>query len=485
MTAAKRRPPHQLQRCLHHSFASLCFVAGLAIASIVLTWPTDINAAEAIGSDADAGVVVVDDSQEQSEPTSELRAPDYQKSTDDAYLEGPAFAASNLERRTWRERLLEDEYLLGDSWLHRFGVQYEKRKSSRRLPITLSAWHWWHTNTGGPAPSGYGLPGADGYPDITGTYYYGVEFDPSWEVQGELFDRIRSHVNLQFRDGGSPIRPYYPNDSFWLYEGYLAAHAGSETIKVGAIERRFGLAWDGTFWGSVPYYDGYKLSTSWGVSWEDAPEMTDNFKLDRSLQLLLLPNVDLAEIGATPFGVYGSKETVTAVSRIVPTFQLSETKTLAWGISALVGGIKNDDVLSVAGVEGLTFASPGSQTHVAWGTDVSYTAGDWHLFAEFVQSFGVVSPYRYVSLGPSNRQTSVLTGVHRQVGPIQYRFNYSTGFDDNPSGTQHLWVPGVTVSLTKNVEFMAEYVNQILKPSGASKFESYENGCQFIVHWRL
>ena len=115
-------------------------------------------------------------------------------------------------------------------------------------------------NTGGPIPSGYGIPGENG------TYYYSLEASPEMACQWGPFEKVARYVDVRFRDGGTPLRPFYPNDGDpWIQQGYVWAATGEGVLKAGAIWRRFGLDWDGSWYGSVPYYDGFMLATDWGI----------------------------------------------------------------------------------------------------------------------------------------------------------------------------------------------------------------------------
>jgi hypothetical protein len=150
----------------------------------------------------------------------------------------------------------------------------------------------------------------------------------------------------------------------------------------------------------------------------------------------------------------------------------------------LIGQIDNRDQLSLVGLP-YTFSSPGNQVLGAWGLDATYTNGNLKLFVEGLQSYGTLSPSRYVSFGPSNRLTDALVGFNWTHGSITYRFSYSAGFDDNPSGTQHVFVPGVTVALSRNAEFYLEYVRQEVRHGGSENFTTLENGVQLVLHWHF
>ena len=65
------------------------------------------------------------------------------------------------------------------------------------------------------------------------------------------------------------------------------------------------------------------------------------------------------------------------------------------------------------------------------------------------------------------------------------RFNYSVAFDDNPAATQHLFVPSVTLALTRNVDFQVEYVRQHVQGNAFLPMIEMEDGLQFLVHWHF
>jgi hypothetical protein len=370
-----------------------------------------------------------------------------------------------------------NRYLLEDGCLDRFGQCYQAAKQCHNIPITVGAWHWWHINTGGPLPSGYGIPGEDG------TFYYSLEANPEFDCCVGPFQKTGAYVDVRFRDGGTPLRPYYPGET-WLYQGYAWGWCPEGVLKAGAIWRRFGLDWDGSWWGSTPYYDGFMLSTGWGFSWEQTPAMEDGFKVDRYFQFFFADNIDESLVGADPRSVLGSSERNTGIVRVVPTVQLSPQSTLALGVSGMVGDIRNANELSLAG-RPQVYASPGDQVPAAWAVDLTYTHNQFKVFVEGLQAYGVMSPARYVSGGASDRTTDVLAGFNWTQGPITYRASYSLSFDDNPSGTQRLFVPGVTVALTRNIELYTEYVLQEIRSSGQSDASTYENGMQMVLHWHF
>ena len=256
--------------------------------------------------------------------------------------------------------------------------------------------------------------------------------------------------------------------------------------KAGLIWRRFGLDWDGSFWGNTQYFDGFKLATGWGLSWEVTPEMENGWKVDRYFQFFFRDYLDGSIVGADPTSVVGSSERNVGVVRRVPTMQLScKNETLALGLSGMAGTIDNEAQLSLAGQPGVFYPGRDNQYFGALGVDLTYTNHNFKTFIEGMQSYGTLSPANYVSGGPSNRVSDMLMGFNWVHGPITYRFTYSLGLDSDPSGTQQLFVPGITVAVTKNVELYVEYVNQQVRHSGTDQFTVFENGLQTVLHWRF
>jgi len=251
------------------------------------------------------------------------------------------------------------------------------------------------------------------------------------------------------------------------------------------IWKRFGIDWDDTWWGPAQYFDGYKLDTDWGIAWEHRPVFEGGFKVDKYAQFFFHENgINGSLVGADPESVIGSSEQNTLVARAVPTWQFGEGHELAIGGSVLVGQIKNAPILHLATRPG-SYVSPGDQVEFAWGVDATYTQGRFKTYAEFMQSYGIRSPERYVSGGPSNRLTAVLAGARYEWEKLAFRFNYSAGFDANPSGTQHMFMPSATLALTPNVDLWVEYVRSYVRGHASAGDFDLENGIQFLIHWHI
>ena len=334
-------------------------------------------------------------------------------------------------------------------------------KNELPFPVKLGAWHWYAEDISGPN-DGYGIPG------LRGTYWWEIIATP--EIDLGCGRAVGGHVNYRLRDGDY-FRDFF-DSKFWSYELY-AFYRSEElgTIKAGQIWKRFGLDWDGVFFGNVAYFDGFKLDPDWGLSWERTTEVDSNFKVDSFVQFYFHEDgVNGSFGGADSESVVGLHERNTGVVRVVPTWTYCDGSTLALGLSGLVGEIESDR------------AAFSDERVGAWAVDATYTKDNWKVFGEVLQSYGRINPARYTSGGPSNRLTDFLVGAHYIVGPVTYRASYSLGIDDNPYATNSLVVAGATIKLTRYVDLYLEYVNQQVDsaPSGHVEFFDSVNA---IIYW--
>jgi hypothetical protein len=384
------------------------------------------------------------------------------------------------------QRLFEEPTFLPSSFIDTYYRELEQWKYDHHIPITIGAHNWFHLNNGGPHATGYGIPG------LNGTYFYYLLADPVIYA-GPLANKMGVHMEARFRDGNTPFRAYFPATNAYFYEAYTWLQTPVGRLKGGAIVRRFGIDWDGSWWGNVQYFDGLKLNPDLGLSLEHTPDFREGFKLDRFVQFFVRDyNVSGSIVGANPESVVGSRQVNTLMGRFVPTWSFRDHSVLALGFSGFIGEIRNDPTIYLIGQpvirQTLTPGSPipaGTKNAVgAWALDLSYIKGGFRAFGEVDQLYGTFSPSRYVSGGPSNRTTDLLVGFNYKRGPITYTFSYSAGFDSNPSGTQHLWVPGGVLALTTNLDLYINYVFWEVRKNGASSFTTFEDGVQVVFVWR-
>ena len=381
--------------------------------------------------------------------------------------------------RSLIQRLQDTDALLSDCWPDRLGERYRKFKDTHKLPLTIGAWHWWHVSNGGPTPSGYGIP------TLNGTYYYYVQASPEMSVGWRGISKIGAYADVRFRDSGDPFRAFVPGTIAWHDAAYVWALTPMGVWKAGSVWKRFGIDWDGSWRGGVQYFDGFKLDTDWGVAWERTPTFRNDFKLDSYVQFFFHENsVNGSLVGADPESVIGASERNTLVTRVVPTWQLGDGRTLALGLSGLLGQVDSEPVVSLAGTTG-AIVDPGDEAVSAWAIDLTYANGNLKAYAEALQCFGNLNPARYTSGGASNRLTEWLVGINYKLGPIAWRLNYSMGFDDHPAATHFMLVPGLTVTLTQNVDIYLEYVREEVRGHAVADFIEFEDAFEILLHWHF
>ncbi len=337
-------------------------------------------------------------------------------------------------------------------------------KNDLPVPIKAGAWHWYAWDLTGNDAGGYGIPG------LRGTYWWEIIADPTWELENGT--KVGVHSNLRLRDGDN-FRSFF-DSKFWFYELY--AHVSTDelgTLKGGQIWKRFGLDWDGVFFGNTAYFDGFKLDPDYGVSWEKTTQVDDNLSVDTFAQFFFHEDGVNGSFGGGDAESSGLlTERNTGVVRVVPTWTLCDDAKLSLGLSGLVGQIdsKNSAIID-------------DHTTSAWAVDATYAKNDWKVFGEVMQSYGVINQARYVSGGDSNRITNFLTGAHYKTGPVLWRASYSLGIDDNPYATDSLVVSGATIDLTKYVDLYIEYVNQQVDNNATGNHVEFFDSLNFIIYW--
>lgn len=350
-------------------------------------------------------------------------------------------------------------------------LPFEKRikgfKERYNIPIGLHAWHWFAEDLSGPN-DGYGIPG------LRGTYWWGITADPEADLGGGR--KVGGHLEYRLRDGDT-FRSFF-DSKFWSYEAY--GYVSSEemgTLKAGQVWKRFGLDWDGVFFGNQPYFDGFKLDPDYGLSWEKTTAIDDRLSVDSFVQYYFHEDgVNGSFGGADPESVAGYNEENTGVIRLVPTWTFCDESTLALGASGLVGQVNSD----LAGLPDDTLS--------AWALDATYTTGPWKVFGEVFQSYGLLNPQRYTSLAPNNKLTGMLAGAHYTRGPVVYRCSYSASHDANPATDTHLIVGGATIHITKNIDLYFEYVlqqvnNRELLAGNTDPYAEFFDSLNWIIYW--
>lgn len=370
-----------------------------------------------------------------------------------------------LQPETEEIHAVQASTLAGGTLAAKIWDDLQARKNAVGIPITLGAWHWWRVPTGGPGYAGYGTSTAPG------TFYYYLSLDPNLNTGHSFFQTIGIHSEMRFRE--EKWTRSSVDSIFWPYEtyGYITTPIG--VFKAGQIRRRMGLDWDGSFYGNTAFYDGLKLNADVGVSWERTFWVKPQFSIETHAQYFFREDgINGALLGGDSESTTALRLQNNAILRAVPTWWFSPTSNIALGLTGSLGQIEAQNPFF------------NDHTFSAWGIDLTYTCGNFKTYGEVLQSHGALNPVRYVSGGLSDRTTNYLVGMSYVTGPFTWRVNYSAGFDRNPNGHQHMFVPGVTLALTKNIDLYLEYVKWTVT-SATSSAVTYENGIQAAVNWRF
>jgi len=368
----------------------------------------------------------------------------------------------------------------------------QKWKKDNGVPIEIGAWHWWHMFRNPQDDSRrlqYGKRG------LEGTYYYYLKFDPSWDNGAGT--KFGLHVDARARDSfhepDPSFRPFFKSN-LWLWEAYGWVEACDTTFKAGKIWRRFGMDWDGSWYGNVAYFDGWKLDPDWGASAErtfdfghgvTAPSFAQFFFAEDRVNGSVGSRPDSGGSGADPESDERSREKLSFNVRTVPTWTMSNKDTVALGLSALAEQVDSrTPAISAAGTSSTATATRDHWVSAA-AVDLTYTHGKIKAFGEWMKWVGERHPNNYVTAGPSTRGQDWELGAACTHGFATFRASVSHGNYDNPGGSQILYLLGVDLAVTKNVTFIVEWVRWDDKQQrGAPRFFA-EDGINFILNWRF
>ena len=378
-------------------------------------------------------------------------------------VEGDGSARCTCCPEPWvvsRERLFCDSYL---DCLTDIGRKFDNG-CNFKMPITGGAWHWFHQSLIG-RPGGYGIPG------LRDTYFWYLYADPEYTTSAG--NKIGGHMELRLRETGT-FRTFI-DDQVWTWEAYgYVQNDDLGTLKAGQLFNRFGIFWDGVFFGNAPYFDGLKLDADYGIAWEKKTQIHDCLTLDSYMQFFFHEDQSNGSFGgADAESVSGYTERNTGVFRLVPTWTLSDGAQIAIGSSAMVGQIDSRIALP-------------DETVWAYGIDATYTKGPWKAFAEGSRLHGVRNPVNYVSGGPSDELINSLAGIQYTQRAVTYRCVYSNSIYENPNAMQNMVLTGATVTLTDHVDLYVEWVHERVDNADIAAQQGYFfNGIEWVVNWHF
>ncbi len=352
--------------------------------------------------------------------------------------------------------------------------KYRAARATTCLKISAGAYHWWNYNLDSEKfRYGYENPGIS----LPGTYFYFLMADLECEPCGCI--TYGAHIHARFREETSS-RPWI-NETAWFQQAYVYAKAPAwGTLKLGKINYKYGLGllnaygldsyWDDSFWGNVPYFNGIKFNSEWGLSWEH----------DINWKRLTMPFSAQVFFGEDEYnGSFGGGDAessaiydqeITGVARIQPTWHIDTNTYIRLGLSGLVGSLSN---------------SAGSdETRTSYAVDLTFKWCGFQAWAEYTRLDGTVHEAHYVTGGPSDEKDFLLFGASYQLGPFKPRVHYSYGDYKNPGGDESILIFGLDVQLTSWLLLQVEYIDWVLQPAGGAEFQ-VEDGLQFVLLWYL
>ncbi len=340
----------------------------------------------------------------------------------------------------------------------------QKWKKDNHVPIEVGASNWWHMNRLHPHDFMYGQRG------LEGTYYYYLKFDPEMEA-GSGGPKIGAHLDVRARDGDASFRPFYESN-LWLWEAYGWIDIHDAKIKAGKIWRRFGLDWDGTWYGNVAYFDGWKLDPDWGASVEHTCKFQNGISMPTFAQVFVADDdVNGSISGADAESDTHASERGSIVLRAVPTWTSEKMGEFAAGASWKAGKISRH--------------GESEHTVTAGALDATWTKGGLKLFAEWMQTVGERNSAFYVTGGDTSRSTITEVGANYTYKFATLKGTVSHGEYQHPGGDQVLYLVGVDLAVTKNVVFTVEYVRWDTKASSGGPRAFYEDGISFVINWHF
>ncbi len=309
-----------------------------------------------------------------------------------------------------------------------------------------------------------------GYPDGgEGTYAWWVTAHLEAPFAPGSARRFGAHLDVEWREK-TKFAPWYDR-RLWLQEGYLFADVLGGRLSAGALPVEFGLADDGTWWGTLPYYDGLTQDTEWGLSFRRALLERGAFTLSLTAQALLAENaVGGAAAGGDAESDDRRAEGPTGVLRLGAAWDRGGAR-LELGLAGLWGTIDGRQGLDDEPLRGAAF-------------DATWTRGALTLRAGLWHVDGVRHGEHYVTGGPTRQVTDLTLAAALRLGPFTPHVAWSAGWLRDPGGEQACLIVGVDVALLRKVSLYLEYVEWTATADGAEE-RTLEDGFQLVLGWEL
>lgn len=287
------------------------------------------------------------------------------------------------------------------------------------------------------------------------------------------------HVEPRFRD--KKLRDFFASN-FWIQEAYVYWKRDLIAVKVGKVYSHFGRFWDNSFYGNLPYFDGFKLAPEQGVSLEASTTTAKvGPKVDFAAQYFVIDGLTNGSYrgGDTLFDP-GSRRRNIAIANVEPVYQISEDAS----VGADVSGQYFQADLADAGKK--------SVYRLALGANAKY--GPISAFGEYTYQHGQHVVNYPVPGTPATTTTAavpgqtsshnhyVWTGAELNIDKFSARYNFSFVSYADVSIKETIHEPGIGYALSKNVSLLTEFVLWQTHYKNPTRTPVYDRSLNFIIY---
>jgi hypothetical protein len=268
---------------------------------------------------------------------------------------------------------------------------------------------------------------------------FGVYFEPRWR--------------------NTPLRGFFFSN-VWIQEAYGRWTTPAGTLKLGKLYTRLGRFWDGSFYGNLPYFDGLKLDTDMGLSFEGVQKLSDLFSLDYAVQYLLIDGqTNGSLVGRDTLSQPGARQRHQGVARIAAKITPMELLAVTIGAS---GQVYQAD-----------FDAVDDEIVVRVNGEAEVKVGPVGVWLDFTKQLSGRAVLDYPAVGAGSEDVIwVWTGAYFDWRWLSLRYNFSWVDYQDADITEMFHHPGATIAVHDNISILAEYV---FWKSGPSEFDNSLN----------
>jgi hypothetical protein len=315
------------------------------------------------------------------------------------------------------------------------------------------------------------------YQPFVGTAKNDMQLYAAWLTLDAKADDFGFHWEERFRD--TPLRPFFQSN-IWDQEIYgswntpeLPGLGSLGTLKMGKEYTRYGHFWDGSFYGNVLYFDGFKLDPEYGFSLENSRKLGDFCTLEYDLQFFIEDGRTNGSLGGGASGSpprdtigdtsAGGRRRNDVIARVAPIFHLGADVDLTVGLSvqdfrADFTGAAQDDKVN------------------RYGPEAELKIGSVTMFGEYDKQRGSAVPNDPLGGPPSRDNAFWWAGIEYTWSFLTLRYNWSEAIYRDSRLRETLHNPGVVFALQKHVSLWFEWMYWRQDPPGhASTFDNSLN----------